>query len=897
MNSEIAKALEEIEIGLYDKAKARIFSSLKKDPFDPYVLNSLGLLYLSIGDVKTADRLFQKAKQYVKDFKGLKKNIETIERIKAYKDFKYTFLIYIPDEKNLVSIWKNKIKKIASFRKNQYFILLSKPSSFTLSFLKKYKIPAIIGSTLTSLVNRGFMEKRGERVVFAPFFLLDKLHLLIKEDPDLVIIKNNASPVAFSLKSSKLYEKGILRKDLKFEDALSEYINKFKDSIEIIEEEFEQDLNIRDEDKSKISLCMIVKDEEENIGRCLASVKDLVDEIIIVDTGSKDRTSDIAKEFGAKVFYLKWKDDFSLARNESIKHATYPWIMWLDADDYIKDEDKADFLKFKKILHMTEYMAFRMPTLSIRKGIFIKKDVNYLTRIFRNLAGIKFEGKIHEQVLPSISRLKGKVGTANIPIYHTGYEDSGTLIRKKQRNKKILEKAVREEPENPIYLTYLGRTYMEEWLEGRGESIEKAEELLKKAIELFPHTETNYLSYAYLNLSLIYYHTKRFEKAIEYAKEAIKINKDIESAYEVYGRSLMFMGRFQEAEKVFLQMEKNLDRESPAYISISDFDYRYFLGFCQFNLGKYRESIENLKRVSANQKERENIDFYIGTAYYKLKDYKNAILHLKMALEKDSHHYDTWNNLGNIYLAMEDLDSAEDCYLKALSIKHGKEALFSLGYLYYKKDEYGKAKEYFNRLINISHERDPLYEKALFYLSNLFFIEEDYKNALHYIENIDAPHIIGKEYYLLAEKIYKKANALDKAGKTLAQGLSIYKYDPELMMLFGEVLELQNKYPEAISVYEELIKIKKESQLMHKLGILYAKLGLFKEAIKYFEEILKINPKNIDIYNDLGVFYGLTGDLDKAETLLKKALNLDPSNKMVRANLDRILSEKNKKNL
>ncbi len=94
-----------------------------------------------------------------------------------------------------------------------------------------------------------------------------------------------------------------------------------------------------------ISLCMIVKNEEENLGRCLKSVQDLVDEIIVVDTGSTDKTVEIAKEYGAKVHYFKWCNDFSAARNESLKYASKNWILIMDGDDEFCSEDKGKNLK------------------------------------------------------------------------------------------------------------------------------------------------------------------------------------------------------------------------------------------------------------------------------------------------------------------------------------------------------------------------------------------------------------------------------------------------------------------------------------------------------------------------------------------------------------------------
>ena len=104
-----------------------------------------------------------------------------------------------------------------------------------------------------------------------------------------------------------------------------------------------------------ISLCMIAKNEEKYLEQCLNSVKGLADEIIIVDTGSTDRTKEIAKKFSAKIFDFKWIDDFSAARNESLKHAAKDWILVLDADEMI---DKEAVKAIKDFIKNNEYDAF-----------------------------------------------------------------------------------------------------------------------------------------------------------------------------------------------------------------------------------------------------------------------------------------------------------------------------------------------------------------------------------------------------------------------------------------------------------------------------------------------------------------------------------------------------------
>lgn len=136
-----------------------------------------------------------------------------------------------------------------------------------------------------------------------------------------------------------------------------------------------------------ISLCMIVKNEEQHLSNCLNSVKDLVDEIIIVDTGSQDQTKEIAAGFSAKIYDFPWINDFSAARNFSFSKATKDYILWLDADDIIKPEDQEAFKKAKEKMDGTEdaiYMKYNTsfdsdgkPTFSYYRERLVKRTNQY----------------------------------------------------------------------------------------------------------------------------------------------------------------------------------------------------------------------------------------------------------------------------------------------------------------------------------------------------------------------------------------------------------------------------------------------------------------------------------------------------------------------------------------
>jgi hypothetical protein len=148
-----------------------------------------------------------------------------------------------------------------------------------------------------------------------------------------------------------------------------------------------------------VSLCMIVKDEEEVLDRCLSGMKDLVDEMIIVDTGSKDRTKEIAGRYTDKVFTFEWTDDFSAARNFSFSKASMEYCMWMDADDVLLEKDRMAFLTMKRDLSLdTDIVMMRYHTAFDEKGNAV--FWYYRERLIRNGRGFLWQGAVHEVITP-----------------------------------------------------------------------------------------------------------------------------------------------------------------------------------------------------------------------------------------------------------------------------------------------------------------------------------------------------------------------------------------------------------------------------------------------------------------------------------------------------------------
>lgn len=208
---------------------------------------------------------------------------------------------------------------------------------------------------------------------------------------------------------------------------------------------------------NKITFCIISRNEEENIERCLKSIKDVADEIIVVDTGSVDHTVDIALKYGAKVIEDEWKDDFSFHRNKSIENATGDWIFFIDCDEELDENSKDTLIK---VINDEKYIAY---SIYVKNVMGYYKDLTFTSiRLFKNDKDLRFRGRIHEQIVYSILEKYGRerIGNANIYLLHYGYNPEVVNVRPKvKRNFEILKKYTEEEKDG-FYYYNLGTEYL-----------------------------------------------------------------------------------------------------------------------------------------------------------------------------------------------------------------------------------------------------------------------------------------------------------------------------------------------------------------------------------------------------------------------------------------------------
>ena len=340
--------------------------------------------------------------------------------------------------------------------------------------------------------------------------------------------------------------------------------------------------------ENSLSLCVICKNEEKNIKNLLESVKgNLFDEIIIVDTGSTDKTLEVLEEFqksdkfkSFKVDYFKWISDFSAARNYSFSKATKDFILWLDSDDIIFPKDYQKLLVLKKRLHESPIWLLKYEYAHDEFGKSICSF--YRERIIKRSLNLKWQEPIHEY-LP----LNAPYQKTDIEIHH--YKNHGTS----ERNIPMLEDIVAKNPSVARNVFYLGKEYYDNG------QFEKGIEKLKQFVKMPDAWSENKFS-AYLRISSYYKSQKEYSLAIEYCWEALKVNELKAEAYYTMGDIAMSTEAWRYAIHWF-KIASNMERPEDA-LDIVEPKYHTWLPnlqlcLCYNNIGKVYEAAEANERA------------------------------------------------------------------------------------------------------------------------------------------------------------------------------------------------------------------------------------------------------------------------------------------------------------
>jgi glycosyltransferase involved in cell wall biosynthesis/Tfp pilus assembly protein PilF len=407
--------------------------------------------------------------------------------------------------------------------------------------------------------------------------------------------------------------------------------------------------NKRIENDHVISVCLIVKNEEKYLDNCLKSIKDVASEVIIVDTGSTDRTVEIAKRYTDKIYFHAWEDSFSEARNHYLKYATGDWIFQMDADEELIQEDIPVLMAALKEQELDAVMV--QIVSKFQKGK--REAVHSFERIFRNNGLIHYEGRIHERLV-SIQTAK----VFPIRLNHYGYDLNKAQSKKKfDRTVSLLKMDLQEDTDNPITYHYLSCSYLGQgmWKESldnslmairlaevrkdpnmiylwshynaamscyRLKELNMAEDISISALKKYPHHID-----AYFILSLIYFDQKRWSRLIKHGNEYIRLIKQFEKSPETFGN--LVTNSISEAWNV-----------------------KILVGMACFEMEQFKISEKAFEEAIACAPEPLVALRAIGIFFYNKKDFEKAFTYLQGA-QKENPDDTTVNSFINQIKAIE----------------------------------------------------------------------------------------------------------------------------------------------------------------------------------------------------------------------------------------------------
>jgi glycosyltransferase involved in cell wall biosynthesis len=384
--------------------------------------------------------------------------------------------------------------------------------------------------------------------------------------------------------------------------------------------------------KTSISLCMIVKNEEEALPHCLASAAPYVDEIVVVDTGSTDRTVEIAESFGAQVRHFQWVDDFAAARNESLRHATGEWVLQLDADERLNLLGRPTGLREAAAAPGLDAYVVMIRCHHGAESSRACYGVNHNYRFFRRIPGIQYEKPVHESVDHFLRRGRAATANAAFVIDHYGYDiDPSDLNRKLERNLAILERAVEKDPHDPFVLYYLANTY--EALGRSGDSLDA----LKRGLDL--ENAPDILQAMLLNtMSRSYLFAEDYDKVIETSTRSLAIESNQNTAryylgiayynHKLYNMAVPYLISCYQYCRLPVEIKTT---GLPQEYVLNELELLKLLAVCLFRMNNFSRAVFFSRCFLQKYDEDPDVHHIIGLSYYNEHQYSAALFHLDKA--------------------------------------------------------------------------------------------------------------------------------------------------------------------------------------------------------------------------------------------------------------------------
>ena len=629
-----------------------------------------------------------------------------------------------------------------------------------------------------------------------------------------------------------------------------------------------------------ISACMIVKNEEQLLPDCLESIRNWVNEIIVVDTGSTDSTVQIAESYGARIFHQAWEGDFSKHRNYSIEQATSDWIFIIDADEQMCSEDVPALLD----------VANRADVSIISINVYNVYGQNEQTRtflpsvrLFRRELDLRYNGIVHNRL-----EFPASMSVTRVPVQlkHLGYDLSREKMEAKfLRTKALLEKQLEENPDN--FFALFNHAQL---LRGEGTEfpVKNAGEIIKTASRAVELTDPDNIEQRHIHLMCLdqiawaYFYTGQHEKALEYCRTALQIKPNYLDPLLLVGHVYSRQGQYElgkEHYQHYLETQAKFDdtRETDNIILLHP-DSRscvfYGLAVIAELTGEPEKAEDLYRRTLDIDPGFQEANTHLGRLLRQDGSISEAETCFRNQIEKSRPTYDAAVSLADIYHQRNETEQTEKYYRLALKISpDGVQASLGLGRLCFETNRPDEGVELFRKLkergsAGLSNEKQ---------LAKTYYDMGRYEDAAGAYDDVIRKTEPDSDLLNDLGNCFFKMQQYDRAEEYYTRATDVIPVNSTAFFNLGLTRARANRPKEAIVALEKYLEVDSGNTEIHRIvGGLHFELGDFGAAIENFEQILSINPRDLEALFGLSECYLHMGHRDSAILGYRQALAIAP---------------------
>lgn len=646
-------------------------------------------------------------------------------------------------------------------------------------------------------------------------------------------------------------------------------------------------------ERPSVSACMIVKNEEELLPDCLASIRDWVDELIVVDTGSSDRTVEIAASFGARIFHQPWEGDFSKHRNYSIEQATRDWVFIIDADERFV---VADLDRLREALADDRHQVVGINVFNRYRKSDHPATMNNSVRFFRRSLHLRYCGIVHNYLdIPD-----------SIPIHriavsldHVGYSLSDEKMEAKfQRTFDLLQQQLQQEPDNAFAWFNLAQLMRPRLISRPGEydsrilaAAERAAALTDPADPRQRHIHLMALD----QIAWVRFQRQELDTALDSLDKALQIKPDYLDALMLRGHTLARLNRPADARAAY---EKYLKCQSlPETLADSEglilyhpesrATAMYSLALLDLAVGDDDSARRQLSTLLAESPGYFDANLLLGRLNARRGHFEQARTCFERQFESGKRQVDSLLDLARLALHEEDAAEAEDRVTAAITTGiENADQLLAATQIWLALDRLYLAEEL---LESAEKQGIPAPPTALQLLGECHFVERRYEQAADWYQRLIAKAPDSAAAYNDAGNCQFKLGRYDQAEAMYRQALNVGTADPHVLRNLGVTLLEAGRVDEAAETFRRFLASSPDSvEIIDLLGKIAYGQEKFREAIEWYENLLRRQPDSTGALVALSECYLALGHKDSAIAGFRQVSRLDPGNRRAKERLDEL---------